>query len=131
EYRVQKTLLIRLHQQTPGPDLQRRYQADLLSGLAQQLSLRVRFVPAVDPGRKRLRPLRAARPITRSAGTSCNTPYGVGLVAGETVAVGDGGGGAEFIFVSSVLKTAAIVLLTASTCCLTCASETLFRPAGT
>src|SRR2546423_12313797 len=53
------------------------------------------------------------------------SPYcaGLGLVAGEMV--GDGGGGAVFILVNSVLSTAATVFVTASTCALTCCSETL------
>ena len=44
--------------------------------------------------------------------------------------VGDGGGGALFIFVNNVRNTAATVFVTAFTCALTCASGTLLKPVG-
>jgi hypothetical protein len=50
----------------------------------------------------------------------------VGLASGEIVAVGEGGGGgAVFMFVNNVRNTAAMVLVIASTCALTCCSGTL------
>jgi hypothetical protein len=64
--------------------------------------------------------------------TSICAYLGLGLLAGDRVgdAVGDGGGGAVFMFCKSVLSTAATVFVTAFTCARTCDSGTFVMPAG-